>query len=68
VSRLDDYLTRMGPLGLIFRTVAPDRQAALLEAVRSAFAPHVAEGEARFTAGCWLIEARARSEGIVRAR
>lgn len=56
---LDRYVTRLGPLGLALRDADAGLRARVTDAVAAAFAPHVADGEVRFTAACWAIRARA---------
>lgn len=50
------YITRLGPLGRVFGTLAPEMQARVRQAVHAAFAPFTRDGEVRFTAACWMIE------------
>lgn len=58
-ARLDEVITRLGPLGEVLPDADPDRRAHLLATVRAAFAPYVADGTVRFTAACWTLAARA---------
>ncbi len=53
------YVTRLGPVGLALRDVDAPTRARTAEAVRAAFDPYVRDGAARFTAACWLVNARA---------
>lgn len=58
-ARLDEVITRLGPLGEVLSDSDPDRRAPLLETVRAAFAPYVSGRTVRFTAACWTIAAKA---------
>ena len=60
-SELVGYLTRMGPLGRVLRDVDEQTRIQLVETVRAAFDPYVHGAEARFTAACWMVSARAPS-------
>ena len=55
---LDTYLNRLGPVGAMLQDADPELRRRVLAAVRPAFAPFVADGQVRFTAACWEIEAR----------
>lgn len=56
-DQLDLYLLRMGPVGLALRDADASTRAAVLAAVRGAFAPFVHGSEVRFIAACWEISA-----------
>ena len=56
-SALDQYLTRLGPVGLILRNADENTKARVLAAVHAAFAPWVHGDEIRFDAACWDIQA-----------
>jgi len=60
-SGLLPYLQRLGPVGLALAQADAPLRARVVERVRAAFEPYVQGGEVRFTAACWLVEARARS-------
>jgi SAM-dependent methyltransferase len=53
------YLTRLGPVGLILQEADEQTRARVVEAVRPAFDPYVHGADVRFTAACWMVEARA---------
>ena len=53
------YLTRLGPVGLILQEADERTRARVVEAVRPAFDPYVDGTDVRFTAACWMVEARA---------
>jgi SAM-dependent methyltransferase len=53
------YATKLGPVGLALRNVNEPTRARAVEAVRAAYDPYLQNGEARFTAACWLVNARA---------
>ena len=55
------YLGRLGPVGLALAQAAAPTRARVIEVVRAAFEPFVHGAEVRFTAACWLVDARARS-------
>ncbi|MDR7277420.1 class I SAM-dependent methyltransferase [Catenuloplanes atrovinosus] len=56
-SELTGYFTRLGPVGLVLADADEATRAAVVEAVRPAFAPYVHADEVRFTAACWLLTA-----------
>jgi SAM-dependent methyltransferase len=56
---LDDYVTRLGPVGLALQQADEATRAEVTAAVRAAFQPYIFGVEARFTAACWMIRARA---------
>jgi ubiquinone/menaquinone biosynthesis C-methylase UbiE len=58
-AALQAYVTRLGPLGLILPQVEEPTRSAVIERVREAFAPYIMDTDVRFTAACWLVEARA---------
>lgn len=53
------YFTRLGPLGKALDGVDEATFDRVVETVRPAFAPYVHGDEVRFTAACWLVDARA---------
>ncbi|GAB7046849.1 class I SAM-dependent methyltransferase [Catenuloplanes indicus] len=59
-SELTGYFTRLGPVGLTLAGPGVDDaiRAAVIDAVRPAFAPFVHGDRVRFTAACWLLTAR----------
>jgi ubiquinone/menaquinone biosynthesis C-methylase UbiE len=59
-SSLEQYVTRHGPVGLALHALDGPTRTRVIEALRAAFAPFVHGGEARFTAACWRVSARAR--------
>ncbi|MGV2291767.1 methyltransferase domain-containing protein [Trinickia sp. YCB016] len=58
---LIDYLSRLGPVGLMLREVDEATRKQVVETVRTAFEPYVHGDVVRFTAACWMVEARAAS-------
>jgi ubiquinone/menaquinone biosynthesis C-methylase UbiE len=56
---LDDYITRLGPLGRVLRQLDDEQRTKIVAAVRSAFAPFVHGAEVRFTSACWTVSASA---------
>lgn len=57
-SELTGYFTRFGPLSLLLPGVDEQTRARVVPTVRAAFEPFVHGTEVRFTAACWLVEAR----------
>lgn len=53
------YATRLGPVGLALREADAATAEKVTVALRSVFASFVESGFVRFTAACWLVEARA---------
>jgi len=60
-SALNDYLSRLGPLGMALREVDDRTRAAVIAAVRPAFDAFVTGTDVRFTAACWMVEASSDS-------
>ncbi len=58
-NALRDYVTRLGPVGLYLKGADDATREHVAETVLTAFAPYLRGGEARFTAACWMIGARA---------
>jgi SAM-dependent methyltransferase len=63
-AALEQYIERMGPVARFLREADDEKRAQLTAAIRAGFAPYREEGgrdgdAVRFTAACWLIEARA---------
>lgn len=58
-SELTRYLTRMGPVGRALAAADDELRARVFERIRPAFDAYVSGNEVRFSAACWLIEARA---------
>jgi len=59
MGELEGYFTRLGLLPLVLPTLDAERRGQVIETVRAAFAPFVTDEEVRFTAACWLVDARA---------
>jgi SAM-dependent methyltransferase len=59
VDDLETYMTRVGPVSLALPGLDEDRRRAVIDAVWRGFQPFLADGEARFTAACWMVRARA---------
>jgi SAM-dependent methyltransferase len=53
------YATMLGPVGQLLQNESEDRRATVVAALRDAFQPFVQGDEARFTAACWMVSARA---------
>ncbi|WP_175654944.1 class I SAM-dependent methyltransferase [Burkholderia ambifaria] len=61
VPALDDYVSRLGPVGLALRQVDDATRRRVIETVRAAFERYVQGADVRFDAACWLVAARAPS-------
>jgi SAM-dependent methyltransferase len=57
---LTRYVSRMGPVGLRLQEADERTRAQVVETVRAAFDPYVHGGEVRYTAACWMVDARMR--------
>ncbi|MEV0634713.1 class I SAM-dependent methyltransferase [Streptomyces sp. NPDC050619] len=60
-SELVPYFTRLGPVGMALPEVDERTRARVIDTVRRAFDPYVHGAEVRFTAACWMVDARASS-------
>jgi SAM-dependent methyltransferase len=58
-ASLTTYLSRLGPVGLALQRADDATRTRVVAAVRAAFDGFVHGEDVRFTAACWLIEARA---------
>ncbi|MBN3778503.1 class I SAM-dependent methyltransferase [Burkholderia sp. Ac-20345] len=58
---LDDYITRLGPVGLALLEVDEATRRRVVDTMRAAFEPYVDGADVRFDAACWLVTARAPS-------
>ena len=61
------YLSRLGPVGRALDEVDARTRVRVVETVRAAFEPFVDGAEVRFTAACWMIDARATPKAGPRA-
>ena len=57
---LDQYLTRVGPLGVYLQQADEATRKRVSEGVRAAFDPFVRGADVRFEARCWMLSAEAR--------
>ncbi|QNJ93505.1 methyltransferase domain-containing protein [Mycolicibacterium fluoranthenivorans] len=57
-SDLLPYLTQMGSVGRALRTVDSRTRAQVIAALREAYSEFVVDGEVRYPAACWMVEAR----------
>jgi SAM-dependent methyltransferase len=55
---LTRYFTRLGPLGMALPGLDEPLREQVVTTVRAAFEPYVHGSEVRFTAACWMLEAR----------
>jgi SAM-dependent methyltransferase len=53
------YFSRLGPVGAALETADAETRTRVIDMVREAFAPFVHDGEVRFAAACWRLEAQA---------
>lgn len=60
-TELGRYLTRLGPVGTILHEADESIRTQVVKVVRTAFDPYVQGADVRFTAACWLVDARASS-------
>ncbi|MES2940227.1 MAG: class I SAM-dependent methyltransferase [Pseudomonadota bacterium] len=60
-AELVRYLSLLGPVGLFLREADAQTRAQVIDVVRAAFDPYVHGGEVRYTAACWMVDARAPS-------
>ena len=58
-AELDNYLSVMGPVGRALQQSDDETRARVMARVRPAFDAFVRDGEVRFTAACWMANARA---------
>jgi SAM-dependent methyltransferase len=58
---LDTYLAVMGPVGRMLQSANDETRARVTARVRPAFEGFVRDGEVRFTAACWMANARVPS-------
>ncbi len=58
---LDDYIARLGPVGLALLEMDDATRRHVVDTVRAAFERYVHGAEVRFDAACWLVTARAPS-------
>ncbi|HDR9582299.1 TPA: class I SAM-dependent methyltransferase [Burkholderia stabilis] len=58
---LDDYIARLGPVGLALLETDDATKRRVVDTVRAAFERYVHGAEVRFDAACWLVTARAPS-------
>jgi SAM-dependent methyltransferase len=61
-NELAGFALRLGPLGRILQDTDDRTRAGVAETVRAAFASYVHGDDVRFTASCWMVTARARSQ------
>ncbi|MBL8552521.1 MAG: methyltransferase domain-containing protein [Hyphomonadaceae bacterium] len=57
---LEQYLTRVGPLGVYLERADDTTRRRVGEGVRAAFDPYVKGAAVRFDAACWMLSAEAR--------
>ncbi|PFH30141.1 class I SAM-dependent methyltransferase [Burkholderia sp. JKS000303] len=61
VRALDDYIARMGPVGLALQQADDATRRRVADTVRAAFERYVQGTDVRFDAACWLVTARVPS-------
>ncbi|MDN7848160.1 class I SAM-dependent methyltransferase [Burkholderia seminalis] len=60
-AALDEYIARLGPVGLALLEADEVTRRSVVDTVRAAFEHYVRGAEVRFDAACWLVTARAPS-------
>jgi SAM-dependent methyltransferase len=60
-SELLQYVTRLGPVGMVLREADEQTRGRVVETVRAAFGPFVHGAAVTFTSACWSIGARSAS-------
>ena len=58
VSALESFVTRLGPLGLVFEQLEEARKPAIIETVKAAFESYIQNDQLHFQAACWMVDAR----------
>ncbi|NUO41531.1 MAG: class I SAM-dependent methyltransferase [Streptomyces sp.] len=58
-SELVGYFTELGPLGMLLPDLDEEIRPRVVDTVRAAFEPFVHGPEVRFTAACWVVDAKA---------
>jgi hypothetical protein len=61
---LNEYLTRLGPVGLALQDVDERTRTQVIETMRPAFDAYVHGAEVRFTAACWMVSAKVPSSSV----
>ena len=56
---LQDYLTRLGPVGAMLSDADEATRTRVYETIRPAFDAYVHDGQVRFDAACWCVDAKA---------
>lgn len=57
-KHLIGYATQLGPVGLVLPDVDEQTRGQVVQRLRAAFEPFVHADEVRFTAACWMVDAR----------
>lgn len=57
-SDLLPYLTQMGPVGRTLRAVDARTRAQVITSLREAYTEFIVDGEVRYPAACWMVDAR----------
>ena len=55
---LERFVTRLGPLGQALQEADEDTRTRVIDAVRAAFQPFAHGDQIRYTAACWMVNAR----------
>jgi SAM-dependent methyltransferase len=66
-SDLDEYVTRMGPVGRVLHEADASLRAEFLKRARMAYEPYVHGAVVEFVGACWLVRARASTRERVSA-
>jgi SAM-dependent methyltransferase len=65
LARLEDYVTRLGPVGAALEAADEPTRRRVLPVLRAAFAPYVDGDTVRFVAACWMLGATASAERAI---
>jgi SAM-dependent methyltransferase len=57
-EELNEYLTRLGPVGMALQDVDEPTRTQVIRTMRPAFDAYIHGAEVRFTAACWSVSAR----------
>jgi SAM-dependent methyltransferase len=60
-ANLNEYLGRLGPVGVALQEVDEPTRTEVIKTVRPAFDPYVQGSTVSFTAACWMVSAKASS-------
>lgn len=61
-SELLTYVTRLGPVGAVMEDADAATRQRVIDVLRPAFDPYVRDGQVRFNAACWCVDAKALAD------